>query len=488
MLNPPIQEAELLLKAYRTVPVFSVRPMSFQTPVEIFSALKKDAKHCFLLESAEHPEGRGRYSFLGIRPKGEVILQSGQAVLTGPNGCRTETVSDPAEFLNSFLSANRSPHFPRFPFFTGGLVGYFGYDMLRYLEKGLGPPPPDGLQMPDSILHLYDEVVALDHRDKKAYVIQHVDGKSDLRHQYEACERRAEELFCQMSRPVPQEPRQPAAKPVIRSNVSREEFIRRIERAKAYIRAGDIFQVVPSQRFEVENPPDAFSVYRVLRSTNPSPYLYYFQAPGYRIVGASPEMLMRVEGQTVTNRPIAGTAPRGSSRAEDLRLEQELLHDEKERAEHTMLVDLGRNDVGRVCRFGSVKVESLMHVERASKVMHLVSEICGTLKDGKTAADALFSLLPAGTLSGAPKIRAMQIIDELETTKRSVYGGAIGYLGLDGNADTCIAIRTALFRNKKAYVQAGMGVVADSDPEKETQESKNKACALLDAIRKAAES
>lgn len=488
MMDPPIETVKALLKTYRTVPVFFSALTDCRTPVGIFAALKNSSENCFLLESVERSERWGRYSFIGVNPQAEIVVRDGKVTVTAGGVSRTEPLSDPAAFLNACLADYRSPHFPGHPRFTGGFAGYFGYDMLRFQEKKLGVPPCDDLGMPDCVLHRYDEVIAFDHLSAKTYVILHIDGKSDVRRQYEACERRARELVRKISEGAPEGGPAPEAKgaPVIRSNVSKADFIRRIEKAKRYIRAGDIFQVVPSRRFEAENPPDAFSVYRRLRSENPSPYLYYFQAPDYQIAGASPEMLIRVEDGVVTNKPIAGTAPRGGDEAEDEKLERELLQDEKERAEHTMLVDLGRNDVGRVCRFGTVEVRNFMHVERASRVMHLVSEVRGRLRDDKTAADALFAALPAGTLSGAPKIRAAQIIDELETVKRGVYGGAVGYLGFDGNIDTCIAIRTALFRNGKAYVQAGMGIVADSDPEKEYDESANKARAVLDAIREAA--
>lgn len=488
MLYPPMETVKKLLKAYLTVPVFAGALTDCATPVGIFTALKKGSENCFLMESVEQSKRWGRYSFIGTNPKAEINVKDGKTTVTSGGRSHTEVSGKPGGFLTSFLKKYRSPHFPGYPRFTGGLVGYFGYDMMRYLEPKLGPPPNDDLGMPDCVLHLYDEVVAFDHLNGKTYVILHIDRKSDVEQQYRACEKRAAVLFRSIAHSEPEirQKCQQSEAPIIRCNVTKEEFISRIEKAKKYIRAGDVFQIVPSRRFEVENPPDAFSVYRMLRSSNPSPYLYYLQAPDYQIAGASPEMLVRVENGTVTNKPIAGTSPRGRDETEDRRLEQALLRDEKERAEHTMLVDLGRNDVGRVCDCGTVEVRDFMHVERASKVMHLVSEVRGKLRSDKSAADALFSVLPAGTLSGAPKIRAMQIIDELETVKRGVYGGAIGYLGFDGNVDTCIAIRTALFRNEKAYVQAGMGIVADSNPEKEYGESADKARAVLDAIRKAA--
>ena len=486
MLYPPLETAIDLLKEYPVVPVFAQELMDCRTPVGIFTALKQDSKNCFLLESVEQSERWGRYSFIGIHPKAGIAIRGNRAEITRGGTVREEPVDDPAGFLSGFLKDFRAPRFPGYPRFTGGLAGYFGYDLLRCREKKLGPPPPDDLGMPDCVLHLYDETVAFDHLSSRVYAILHLNRESDPAAQYAACARRAEELLRSIERSGPEPVRiRNAPPPDVRSNFTEAEFAEAVEKIKRHIVAGDIFQAVPSRRFEVENPPDAFSVYRALRAVNPSPYLYYFQAPDYRIAGASPEMLIRVEDGVVTNKPIAGTSPRGRDEAEDGKLEKALLSDEKERAEHTMLVDLGRNDVGRVCRYGTVEVRDFMHVERASRVMHLVSEVRGELEEGKTPVDALLSALPAGTLSGAPKLRAMQVIDSLEKTKRGVYGGAVGYLGFDGSMDTCIAIRTALFRNGKAYVQAGAGIVADSVPEKEFLETQNKARAVLDAIREA---
>ena len=486
MLVPSLEVVQEFLGSYQTVPVFFSQLMDCRTPVGIFSALKSSSENCFLLESVENSERWGRYSFIGVNPKAQVTIRNGEALFTRDGDSLTEKIQNPARYLSKIMEGYRSPVIPGFPRFTGGLVGYFGYDILRYLEPTLRHPPEDDLQMPDCVLHLYDEVIAFDHLSSKVFVILNISSQSDAKQQYEACEKRAEELFRAILNGAPDAPAsEPGEELRIRSNVTEEQYCAMVERAKQYIRAGDIFQIVPSQRFEIEHPPEPFNVYRALRATNPSPYLYYFQSGDYQIAGASPEMLVNVEDGVVTNKPIAGTSRRGKDEAEDRLLEQELLNDEKERAEHTMLVDLGRNDVGRVCRFGSVRVNDFMHVERCSKVMHLVSEVQGVLRDDRTSLDALLSVLPAGTLSGAPKIRAMQIIDELENKKRGVYGGAIGYLGFDGNIDTCIAIRTALFRNGKAYVQAGAGIVADSVPEKEYQETKNKALAVINAIREA---
>lgn len=488
MLYPSLEVVQEFLQSYRTVPVFSSQLMDCKTPVGIFSTLKAYSETCFLLESVENSERWGRYSFIGIHPKAQVTIQNGTATFTQNGTSQTERIENPASYLSKIMEQYRSPVFAGFPRFTGGLVGYFGYDMLRYLENTLKAPPEDDLLLPDCVLDLYDEVIAFDHLSSKVFVILNIHRDSDAATQYALCERRAKELF----RKIGEESAgttfvKNGGDPIIHSNTTPEQYADMVNRAKEHILAGDIFQVVLSQRFEIENPPEPFLVYRVLRATNPSPYLYYFQSKAFQIAGASPEMLVNVEDGFITNKPIAGTIRRGKEEAEDKMLEQQLLQDEKERAEHTMLVDLGRNDVGRVSRFGSVQVADFMHVERCSQVMHLVTEVHGTLQNDKTSVDALLSILPAGTLSGAPKIRAMQIIDELEPKKRGVYGGAIGYLGFDGNIDTCIAIRTALFRNGKAYVQAGAGIVADSIPEKEYLETRNKAQAVINAIREANE-
>lgn len=487
MLYPSLKEAENLLAAFHTVPVFASRLMDTRTPVGIFGALKNCSKTCFLLESVDNSQKWGRYSFIGINPKAEIAISNGEASVTTAAGVRREKIGNPADFLSGIVENQRSPVFEGYPRFTGGLAGYFGYDMLRYLETKLHTENPDDIGLPDCMLGLYDEVIAFDHLSNRLYVIQNIKADEDIKSRYEACEARAADLFELIENsPFPSPTPNKVAALKVSSNMSCEQYADMVRKAQEYILDGDIFQVVLSRRFDIENPPDPFSVYRVLRATNPSPYLYYLQSPEFCLTGASPEMLVNVENGVVTNKPIAGTSPRGADEIEDRKLEQELLGDEKERAEHTMLVDLGRNDVGRVCDFGTVNVSGFMHVERCSRVMHMVSEVRGRLREDKNAFDALLSVLPAGTLSGAPKIRAMQIIDELEQKKRGVYGGAVGYMGFDGNMDSCITIRTALFRNGKAYVQAGAGIVADSVPEKEFAETANKAAAVLNAIKEAA--
>ena len=485
MLYPGMDQVKELLDEYEEVPVFYEALSDCCTPIHIFSALKDMGENCFILESVDNTQW-GRYSFIGIRPEMEIFIKNGEGKVTKNGETVCSRVENPVRFLSKILERHKSPSFPNRPKLTGGLVGYFGYDTVRYVEKTLNHPPQDDLNIPDCHLFLYREIVAFDHLSNKTVIIQNIDKNSEVKSQLDACEQRAKELTDRLNSYFPK-PRQPKEKkPMsIANNITKEQHLLNIEKAKRYIEEGDIFQVVLSRRMEVSNPPEPFDVYRCLRSANPSPYLYYFQFKDYQIVGASPEMLVNVTKGIVSTKPIAGTAPRGATTEEDKKLEQALRNDPKERAEHTMLVDLGRNDVGKVSKFGTVEVTDFMKVERYSQVMHLVSDVKGMLREDKSALDALLSVLPAGTLSGAPKVRAMEIIDELESTQRGLYGGTVGYLGFDGNIDTCIAIRTVLFRNGKAYVQAGGGIVADSAPELEYQESENKARAVLKAMEQA---
>lgn len=367
-------------------------------------------------------------------------------------------------------------------------MGFFAYDVIRYFEKTLKNPPKDDLNLPDADLHLFEKIVAYDHLSNKAVIILNINADDDIKNKYEECEKESERIVEILKNYTPKIKTQKNndVEIQVKSNITKEQYCNNVLKGIEYIKEGDIFQFVPSQRFEIDNPPDSFDVYRMLRSTNPSPYLYYFKHNDYAVAGASPEMLVNVENRTVLNRPIAGTIKRGETQEEDLQNEKKLLSDPKELAEHTMLVDLGRNDVGKVSEFGSVDVTDFMVVEKYSKVMHIVSNVKGTLRKDKKPLDALMAVLPAGTLSGAPKVRAMEIIDELETTKRGLYGGTVGYLAFDGSIDTCIAIRTVLFKNNKAYVQAGGGVVADSIPENEYMESVNKSMAVINAIKEAA--
>ncbi|MEF2797118.1 MAG: anthranilate synthase component I [Ruminococcus sp.] len=489
MMYPSIEQVKDLLKDYKTVPVFYELLVDSFTPVQLFNCLHESYENCFILESVDSKDQWGRYSYIGINPKVRYTLKDHTAVIK-EQGKEPVSIStdDPISFFSDIIEQHKAPKFNGRPKLTGGLIGYFAYDMVRYFEKTLAEPPADDLNMPDADMHLFDELVAYDHLSNKAVIILNINASDNLEEKYASCERRKDEIIGVLHsfQPKPVSISSDNVNINIRSNISKEDYLKNVERSKEYIRNGDIFQIVPSQRFEIDNPPDSFDVYRMLRSTNPSPYLYYFSSKEYSIAGASPEMLVSVNDRTVITRPIAGTIKRGETMEEDIRNEAALISNPKERAEHTMLVDLGRNDIGKVSEFGSVNVMDYMIVERYSKVMHLVSNVKGTLRKDKKPLDALMALLPAGTLSGAPKVRAMEIIDELETVRRGLYGGTVGYLAFDGSIDTCIAIRTVLFRNGKAYVQAGGGVVADSIPENEYEESVNKAKAVINAIEEAA--
>ncbi len=454
-----------------------------ETPVSAFLKLRASApgEPAFLLESAER--GRvGRYSFLGHRPRKTIRWSLGDP-------------GDPYEIAQREIAAAapRPSHDHTLPPFTGGAVGMFAYDLVRTSEPTLGPPNPDPLGTPDLALMLTDTLVVFDHLEHRTTVIanQYPDEPADAAKakiaQVRATLKGALPVMGR-SHPAPREADSPApAPPTFTSNVSQAEFEANVSRIIEYIYAGDAFQVVPSQRWTAETEISAFSIYRGLRAVNPSPYMYYLDFGDFQVAGASPEPLVTVHGDRVTTTPIAGTRPRGATAEEDARTAEELLNDPKERAEHVMLVDLGRNDLGRVSRYGSVQVDDFMVVENYSHVMHIVSNVSGQLLPGVSALDALRSVLPAGTLSGAPKVRAMEIIDELETVKRGGYGGAVGYVAYDGDLDTCIHIRTAVIKDSRVHIQAGGGTVADASPANEYAESVNKAKALMAAIGLAVE-
>ncbi|MGN0553694.1 MAG: anthranilate synthase component I [Oscillospiraceae bacterium] len=489
MLFPSKEEVKKLLTSYKTVPVFHETLIDSATPVRLFAGLREKYDNCFILESVDNTEQWGRYSFIGINPKTEVKITGRTAEITTDGKTEKVDCPDPIALYNSILAEHTSPVFPNRPKLTGGLIGYFGYDTVRSFETKLTNIPEDDLKMPDSNMFLYDEIVAYDHLSNKAVIILNINADEDLDKRYDECFSKANEM-AEFLRTCPAlgstESVDGDAELEVKSNFTKEEYMSIVEKGKEHIKNGDISQIVLSQRFEIANPPKPFDVYRMLRSTNPSPYLYFFDHKDYCFAGASPEMLVNVTDGVVITKPIAGTMPRGKTEQEDKDYENKLVNDLKERSEHTMLVDLGRNDIGRVCKLGSVNVTDFMRVERYSKVMHLVSDVQGQLDESKTAIDALMSVLPAGTLSGAPKVRAMQIIDELETKKRGLYGGTVGYLAFSGNIDTCIAIRTVLFKNDKAYVQAGAGIVYDSVAETEYEETKNKALAVINAVKEAA--
>jgi anthranilate synthase component 1 len=499
---PARSEFLRLARTHTLVPLYQLLTADVETPVTAFLRLAADEPECFMLESVEGGENVGRYTFIGIRPYRKMVSQGRTIEITERRKTR-QIDGDIFALWKQELEGHTPARLPSLPPFTAGAVGFFAYDVVRQIER-LPEQTKDDLGMPDACLMFFDEVLAFDHVKREILLIV----TADVRRQkpqaaYNDALRRLSRLAKRLARPLPPvKPRKAQGKLRIESKTKKKDFLHAVERAKEYIAAGDVFQVVLSQRFDVEPGVEPFSVYRALRIVNPSPYMYFLRfglmktgARGSRsprsskvdthIVGSSPELLVRVQGQRVEYRPIAGTRPRSSSEEEDLRNEDELLHDEKERAEHVMLVDLGRNDVGRVSEYGSVKVKDLMFVERYSHVMHLVSSIEGNLRKDLSAVDAFRACFPAGTLSGAPKIRAMEIIEEMEPTRRGIYGGSVFYADFSGNLTSCIATRTLLMQGKQGYIQAGAGIVADSIPESEYEESVNKARAVVRAIERA---
>jgi anthranilate synthase component 1 len=493
-LTPTLDEARRLARDYDVVPVYAEFIGDLETPI---SAVLKfaDEENVFLLESAETPERFGRYSFLGCNPRRTLSYRNGVYTVVDADGAREVPAKDPFRGLAEIVGKKSVAPLPNLPAFVGGAVGYFSYDAVRYLER-LPDAPLDDLNVPEAYFAVTDTLVVFDHARHKVLVISLVDASNlrDLEGEgFSAAYRRAADDVRRISERL--------AAPLVRgallrgsgsfeisSNITEMRYVEAVEKAKEYIRAGDAFQIVPSQRFQAEiGDLDPLLLYRGLRTVNPSPYMTYLKLGDMALVGASPEPLVRVEGRRVMTRPVAGTRRRGATPEEDAALAEELLADEKERAEHVMLVDLGRNDLGRVSEIGTVELANFMEIERYSHVMHIVSTVEGVLRDGLTALDALAAAFPAGTVSGAPKVRAMEIIDELETTRRGPYAGATGYYGVDGRLDTCITLRTALLKDGAAYFQAGGGVVADSVPKLEYEESRNKARAMARALEVARE-
>ncbi len=489
MISPNFKEFSRLAKTATLVPVVKSVSADLLTPVSAFLAIADKEAHAFLLESVERGEQIGRYTFLGTRPY--MRLRTRGSVIEIERGRKRERhEGNVFEFVKLLLSEHQPAQIAGLPPFTAGAVGYFSYDVVRQLEK-IGEQAEDDLSLPDCELMFFDRLLAFDHLRHQIHIMAAADvSKEKPRQAYDRAVRDIEGLERKLAgglRP-PMWRRSGKSAPgrlKIHAGTTRAKFLRSVERCKEYIAAGDIFQVVLSQRLDFipEVPP--FDLYRALRQVNPSPYLYFLRMGETQILGSSPEMLVRVTGRKLEYRPIAGTHPRGRDEAEDARLEEKMRNDEKERAEHVMLVDLGRNDLGRVSEYGSVKVKDLMYVERYSHVMHLVSALEGTLRKDLGAIDAFAACFPAGTLSGAPKVRAMQIIEELEPVRRGIYGGSVLYADFAGNLDSCIGIRTMLMQGAHAYVQAGAGIVADSDPVSEFEESMNKAQALLRAVEKA---
>jgi anthranilate synthase component I len=472
-LTPSLDETRELAREHTLVPLRHTFIADCETPVSAYLKLRGDGPS-FLLESAEQGQRVGRWSFLGFRPRAVIRLERGEH-------------PDPYAAVSEELARYRIAPLEGLPPFAGGAVGMFGYDLVRSAEPSVGDPNPDDTGMPELAVMVTDVLLAFDHLRHEVTVLANVIAEGDVEPAYEEAAGAIAEVRERLRGPVPQAGAGRREPPGFTSNLGSGGYAAAVERAKEYIRAGDIYQVVPSQRWSADCPVDAFSIYRGLRAINPSPYMYFLDFEDFEIAGASPEALVTVTGRTVRQRPIAGTRPRADSVEQDLERGRELLADPKERAEHVMLVDLGRNDLGRVCEYGSVTVDELMGVETYSHVMHIVSSVSGTLRPGVSPMDALRASLPAGTLSGAPKIRAMQIIDELEPVGRGPYGGAVGYLSYTGDLDTCIYIRSALVKDGQVHLQAGGGIVADSDPAYEVRETEAKAGAVMDAIRLACE-
>ena len=489
MINPEFKAFSRLARSATVVPVVKTVSADLLTPVSAFLAIAEKEPHAFLLESAERGEQIGRYTFLGVRPY--MRLRARGSAIDIERGRRHEQrEGNVFQVVKQLLGEHRPATIPGLPPFTAGAVGYFSYDVVRQLEN-IGEHAKDDLHLPHCELMFFDRLLAFDHLRHQIHIVATADvTRASPRRAYERAVRdiaALEKRLVAGLRPAMwrKAKRAKPGKLKIHSGTTRAKFLRGVERCKEYIAAGDIFQVVLSQRLDFIPEVEPFDLYRALRQVNPSPYLYFLQMGETQILGTSPEMLVRVTGRKLEYRPIAGTHPRGRDEAEDLRLEEKMRADEKERAEHVMLVDLGRNDLGRVSEYGSVKVKDLMYVERYSHVMHLVSALEGSLRKDLGALDAFAACFPAGTLSGAPKVRAMQIIEELEPVRRGIYGGSVLYADFAGNLDSCIGIRTMLMQGKRAYLQAGAGIVADSDPVSEFQESMNKAQALLRAVEMA---
>lgn len=492
---PSRNEFETEAKPGMMLPVYRELTGDTLTPVTAYQRIEVPDRPGFLFESVVGGERIGRFSFLGSDPFLEFEAFGNQvAVNDHRTGVLTRLESqDPLATLEEYIGRFRVAQRKGLPRFIGGAVGMAGYDSVRYVEH-LPDAPPDDRSLPDLAFGFYDRMVIFDHIRKTILVVvlaEVVEGEAPGSI-YDRAAARIDEMVKRLSTPCSNESDRflltdvdTTGKPTleVQSNFTPEQFEDMVRRCQEYIRAGDIFQVVPSQRFEVETPAHSFDIYRALRIVNPSPFLFYLPCRGFDLVGCSPEILVRVDEGEMTVRPLAGTRKRGADAAEDMALEQDLLADPKERAEHIMLIDLGRNDVGRVCDFGSVVLSEVMHVERYSHVMHISSNVTGKLCEGKTAFDALRSGLPAGTVSGAPKIRAMEIIDEMEPNKRGPYAGAVGYVDFSGNMDMCIALRTLVIQNGRCYVQAGCGVVYDSVPAAEYEETVNKAGAMIKAIQ-----
>lgn len=482
MLSPTLKDAQTLA-GYDIIPLKREFLSDFITPIEVLRKLQNVSRHCYILESVENREKWGRYTFLGYDPTIEISCLNGELTVKDVRSGDVKRYHSrhPADVIREIMGKMRSPKLKDFPSFTGGLVGYFGYDYIKYSEPTLKLCAPDEENFKDVDLMLFDKVIAFDNIHQKIMLIANISAKN-LAEEYKKAEKEltALETLIRAGKPAEAEP--PKLKSEFRHLFQKDAFCEMVEKAKRYIYEGDIFQVVLSNRLDADFEGGLLDVYRVLRAANPSPYMFYFSSDDMEVAGASPETLVKLENGILHTFPIAGSRPRGNTDEEDLALERELLADEKELSEHNMLVDLGRNDIGKISKFGTVEVERYMEILRYSHIMHIASTVKGQIKDGFDALDAINAVLPAGTLSGAPKIRACEIINELENNKRGIYGGAIGYIGFNGGMDTCIGIRLCYKKNGRVFVRAGAGIVADSDPEREYTECVNKAKAVVNAL------
>ena len=484
MIQPEINVLKELQKQneYKTAPISMEILSDIKTPIQVLKILKSVSKHCYMLESVSGHEKWGRYTFLGYDPSLEITCQNGQMKI----GTLSFETNDPGKYIRQVIEEHKSPRFPYLPPFTGGLVGYFSYDYLKYAEPSLNLNAADTEGFKDVDLMLFDKVIAFDNFRQKIILIVNI-SLDHLEEEYKRASAELEKMTELIKNGTTASDFSGRCHTEFHPLFQKEEYCSMVEKAKHHIKEGDIFQIVLSNRLEAEFEGSLLNTYRVLRTLNPSPYMFYFSSSDIEVAGASPETLVKLEDGVLYTFPLAGTRPRGKTPEEDRALEAELLADPKELAEHNMLVDLGRNDIGKISKFGTVEVEKYLSIERYSHVMHIGSTVRGQIREEEDALSAIDAILPAGTLSGAPKIKACQLINDLENNKCGIYGGAIGYLDFTGNLDTCIAIRIAYKKNDKVFVRSGAGIVADSVPEKEYQECLNKAAAVVNALKSAKE-
>lgn len=486
MINLTLEQVKKIAEEgkYRNIPLSTEIFSDMHTPLTVLEILQNVSSHCYMLESVEDKQKWGRYTFLGYDPISEITCANGTVKITKDGFSSVFEDSRPDEIIKQVVKDHLSPNLPNLPSFTGGLVGYFSYDYIKYSEPTLNLDAEDQEKFNDVDLMLFDKVIAFDNFKQKIILICNISAEN-AESSYNNGIKTLEEMKALIKNGTPKKHVAGKLKSDFRRLFDKEQYCKMVEKAKHYIREGDIFQVVLSNRLEADYEGSLLDAYRVLRTSNPSPYMFYFSSDDIEIAGASPETLVKLENGVLHTFPLAGTRPRGKDEREDTALEKELLADEKEKAEHNMLVDLGRNDLGKISKFGTVEVEKYMSVERYSHVMHIGSTVRGEIREDMSAVDAVNAVLPAGTLSGAPKIRACEIINELENNKRGIYGGAVGYVDFKGNLDTCIAIRIAFKKNGKVFVRSGAGIVADSVPESEYNECINKAKAVINALETA---